>query len=36
VKQIWVGLTPVYVQSLYNSIPMRIRSIIVAKGHIAK
>jgi hypothetical protein len=32
VKMIWVGLTPVYIRSLYNSIPR----IIVAKGHIAK
>jgi hypothetical protein len=36
VKKIWVGLTPVYIQSLYNSIPRRIRSVIVAKGHITK
>jgi hypothetical protein len=36
VKKIWVGLTPAYIQSLYNSIPRRIRSVIVAKGHITK
>ena len=36
VKKIWVGLTPVYIQSLYNSISRRIRSVIVAKGHITK
>jgi hypothetical protein len=36
VKKIWVGLTPVYIQSLYSSISRRIRSVIVAKGHITK
>ena len=37
VKKIWpVGLTPVYIQSLYNSISRRIRNVIVAKGHITK
>ena len=36
VKKIWVGLTPVYIQSLYNSIPRRIRGVLVAKGHITK
>jgi hypothetical protein len=36
VKKIWVGLTPTYIQSLYNSISRRIRSVIVAKGHITK
>jgi len=36
VKKICVGLTPVYIQSLYNSIPRRIRRVIAAKGHITK
>jgi hypothetical protein len=27
VKKIWVGLTPVYIQSLYNSISRRIQTI---------
>jgi hypothetical protein len=29
-------VTPVYIQCLYNSISRRIRSVIVAKGHITK
>ena len=36
VKKIWVGLTSVYIQSLYSSISRRIQNGIVAKGHIAK
>ena len=36
VKKIWVGLTPAYIQSLYNSISRIIRSVIVTKGHITK
>jgi len=36
VKKIWASLTPTYIQSLYASIPKRLRHVIIAKGHITK
>lgn len=36
VQKIWRGLSSVYINSLYSSIPRRIRQVIVSKGYITK
>lgn len=36
VKRIWSTLTPVYIRSLYNTLPRRVRHVIIQKGHITK
>ena len=36
VQEIWTSLTPAYIQSLYNSIPNRLRQVLRAGGSITK
>jgi transposase len=36
VQEIWQSLTPMYIKSLYNSLPRRIREVLVANGCITK
>lgn len=36
VQEIWQSLTPMYIKSLYNSLPRRLRPDIAANGCITK
>jgi transposase len=36
VQEIWQSLTPMYIKSLYSSLPRRIRAVLVANGCITK
>jgi hypothetical protein len=36
IQQIWMDITPQYVQNLYSSIPRRIMQVIRLKGHLTK
>lgn len=36
IQRVWTSITPQYVQSLYNTIPRRLQSVIRLKGHLTK
>lgn len=36
IQRVWTSITPQYVQSLYNTIPQRLQSVIRLKGHLSK